>query len=348
MTVSRNNGSMMISINGQEIEMKPEVREMLRATAGRDADAIRHREALATVLASAWRSGVLEPDTLGDIFTTIPLDPGTDAKFPLDFYNAADSEKDNRDAFVVPKEGAIPDRVIQGDEIHVPTYKIGNAISWSLDYARDARWDVIARAIEVFTNGFVRKLNDDGWHVIQKCAAANAVATDAAGTDGIFSKRLLTNTQTAFKRLSGGRGAKATDIYLSPEAIADIRNFDTGSAGGQIIDFGMLAQLLRGDADSGAPDLFGTKIHELRELGVGQEYESFIATTLGIAHTGSKQEYGIALDLSNRDSFVMPVRDDMEMFDDPQLHRSAKAGVYGWMELGMACLDTRRAMLLEL
>jgi hypothetical protein len=44
----------------------------------------------------------------------------------------------------------------------------------------------------------------------------------------------------------------------------------------------------------------------------------------------------------------MPVREEMQMFDDPTLHRSAKAGVYGWMEIGFAALDTRRAVLGQL
>ena len=42
---------------------------------------------------------------------------------------------------------------------------------------------------------------------------------------------------------------------------------------------------------------------------------------------------------------MMPVREDMQMFDDDALHVSAKMGVYGWMELGFAALDTRRAIL---
>jgi len=41
----------------------------------------------------------------------------------------------------------------------------------------------------------------------------------------------------------------------------------------------------------------------------------------------------------------MPIREDMQMFDDPTLHRSGQAGVYGWMELGFAVLDTRRVIL---
>ncbi|MCK5610123.1 hypothetical protein KAR91_50080 [Candidatus Pacearchaeota archaeon] len=332
-------------INGQEFKETEQARELLKATAGNDAEAMEHRRALAQVLQRAWRAGVLQPDTLDGIFDRVELEAGVDAKFPLDFYAPADSESDTRKAFVVPREGAIPDRVIEGDELHVITYKIANAISWSLDYARDARWDVIARAIEVYTNGFIRKLNDDGWHTVLSCAASNSVVVDSAGTSGVYSKRLTTNLQTAIKRLAGGRNSKVTDIYLSPEAIADIRNFDTGSAGGQIVDFETLKALLGTDGFAPLPSLFGSRVHELQELGTGQEYQDYLATTLGVSLPTGKEEFCVALDLDHRDSFVMPVRQDMSMFDDPVLHRQMKAGVYGWMEMGMACLDSRRAIL---
>jgi hypothetical protein len=42
---------------------------------------------------------------------------------------------------------------------------------------------------------------------------------------------------------------------------------------------------------------------------------------------------------------MMPVRQDLQMFEDPTLHRQQKAGVYGWMELAFAVLDDRRALV---
>ena len=84
------------------------------------------------------------------------------------------------------------------------------------------------------------------------------------------------------------------------------------------------------------------------EFGAGQEYEGFITDTLGRAHDDSKVEWVIGLDSLHRDAFVMPVREEMKMFDDDNLHRSMKAGVYGGMELGFANLDTRRAIVGQL
>lgn len=331
---------MELTINGIKVKLDDEKRAILQACASADeAEATTHKQALAQVMEKAWQAGVLEPDLLGSIFQRIDLPPGVEAKFPLDFYSP-----DNEGAYpaiVLPRQGAVPDRAIDGDELRVSTYKIGNGISWSLDYARDARWDVVARAIEVFTNGFVRKINDDGWHVVLK-SAVDATATtiqDTAATAGVFSKRLLLDLMSNIKRRNGGRNSRLTDLYMSPEAINDIRNFTNT----EIDEVSRRELVTRGEDQ--VPSLYGVRLHEMQEFGVGQEYELYITSTLGRALPGSKVEHVVGLDLLHRDAFVMPIRENMSMFDDPTLHRSAKAGVYGWMELGFASLDTRRAIL---
>lgn len=337
---------MEIVINGEKIEVTEEHKEVLRATASNDPDGYKMRQkAIAQVLERAWQAGVLEPDLLGNIYNRVVLPAGIEAKFPLDFY--APENEGAYVAFVLPKEGAIPDRVIEGDEVRVNTYKVGNSISWSLDYARDARWDVIARAIEVFTNGFVRKLNDDGWHVILAAANEGTGATnidDGSGstTAGAFTKPLLLNLMASIKRRTGGRNTRLNDLYVSPEAINDIRNFTNTE-----IDEISRRELVTAGEDV-IPRLYGVRLHEMLEFGVGQEYEGFITNTLARAHDDSKVEWVVGLDSIHRDAFVMPVREEMKMFDDDSLHRSMKAGVYGWMELGFANLDTRRAIVGQL
>lgn len=332
--------AMELSINKYIVQLDQEEKDLLKAIgSSNEEESQEHSRALAQVLEQAWKAGVLEPDLLGNIFQRIQLPGGVDAKFPLDFY--APGTEGRFDAFAIPREGAIPDRVIDGDELRVPTFKIANSISWSLDYARDARWDVIARAIEVYTNGFIRKLNDDGWHVILKCASENgqSTVTDSAASSGVFTKKLLLDMMTSIKRQTGGRNARLTDIYVSPEVLSDIRNFDN-----TILDDLTLRSLLVAGEDT-IPSLYGVRMHELQELGFGQEYQNYLVDTIGTSLPAGDEEFVIGLDLLHQDAFVMPIREEMEMFDDPTLHRSGKAGVYGWMELGFACLDTRRSLL---
>ena len=340
----------------KNLEQFKEHADLLKATAAEDNNelSVKARQKLVKIIAQvaqrAWRAGTLETDTISGIYTRIPLERGADAHFPFDFYTPADGDAADGPfkAFTVPDEGKIPERVVGGSEIYVKTFTIANAISWPLTYAMDARWDIIARAIEVYVNGFIQKNNDDGWHGLLTCGTENSISVDSGGTDGVLSKRLLTNMQVDAKRLVGGRGNRLTHVYLSPEALGDLRNFDNGGTVGQIVDDATLRALLGHNGEAPLPTIFGLNLVELEELGANQEYEDFIVNDLATAHTGSKEEFVVGLNLRDRDSFVMPVREEMQMFDDPTLHRHGRAGVYGRMRLGFGCLDSRRVLLGEL
>jgi adenylyl-sulfate kinase len=78
--------------------------------------------------------------------------------------------------------------------------------------------------------------------------------------------------------------------------------------------------------------------------GVGQEYQDYYTNQLSGTLASGDVELVVGLDLTNRDSFVMPVKKQLEIFEDDSLHRHRKAGLYGWTELGFAVLDNRRVL----
>ena len=86
-------------------------------------------------------------------------------------------------------------------------------------------------------------------------------------------------------------------------------------------------------------------MHDLDELGEGQEYQTFFTTGLGGAVQASDVELVVGLDQSANDSFVMPMKQQLEVFEDPTLHRQQRAGFYGFAELGFGVLDNRRVIL---
>ena len=321
-----------------------EQRQLLRLTASSDLDVMRkHRAALAAVLQGAFRAAVLEGDSLGSIFQRIVLAPGADGRFPLSFLAPGDEE--DRVAFVMPKEGAIPNRLIEGDEVWVPTYVLANSIDWALRYSRDARWDVVAAAMDTFRYGFVRRLNDDGWHTLISALVANGRVVDAAAAAGVLTKRLLTSLLVGIKRLAGGRESKVTDVFLSPEALADIRNWAAAE-----LDETSRREVFTGTDPGGLPRIFGMNLHELQELGDGQRYQDYIEATTGgnkSSWFSSDQEFIVGLDLTQRPQypFIMPIREDLAVFDDESKHRSAQMGIYGWMECGFAVMDARYGLI---
>lgn len=291
------------------------------------------------------RKGVLVGNILGNIFETINVEPGSTTEFPLDLVSPG--LEGEHVAYTNPGHGRIPERSVEGDYVMIPTYSIASSVDYLLRYAREARWDIVARAMQVMEAGFTKKMNDDGWHTILAAGVdRNILVYDADATAGLFSKRLVSLMQTVMRRNSGGNSAsvgrgRLTDIYVSPEALEDIRNWG----------FDQVDDLTRREIYNapltGAPitNIFGVSLHDLDELGEGQQYQSFFTTDLGGAVQGSDVELVVGLDQSTTDSFVMPVKEALQVFEDPTLHRQQRAGYYGFAELGFGVLDNRRVIL---
>ena len=152
--------------------------------------------------------------------------------------------------------------------------------------------------------------------------------------------------KTVMRRNGGGNSTsinrgRLTDLYLSPEGMEDIRNWGVDQ----------VDEVTRREiyvAEDGAVNrIFSVNLHDLDELGQGQEYQLFFSNELNgnLVSTGSDVELVVGLDLSANDSFVMPVRADIQVFEDDSLHRQRRAGFYGYGEHGFGVLDNRRVIL---
>jgi len=306
-------------------------------------DSLQATAEFAKALELPLRQGVLSGDILSGIFESIKLQSNATPEFPLDFL-APGTEKDFV-AYTIPNHGYIPQRNVEGDFVMVPTYNIGASIDWNLKYARDARWDIIGRAMEVFQAQFTKKINDDGWHTLLASGVdRNIVVVDSDANAGQFSKRLVSLLKTVIRRNGGGNSTsinrgKLTDLFISPEAMEDIRNWNVDQ----------LDEVTRHEiflAEDGTLNrIFGVNLHDIDELGEGQEYQLYSASQLSVTMPSNKVELIVGLDLAHSDSFVMPIREEVQVFEDDTLHRQNRGGIYGWMEFGLAALDNRRVLL---
>jgi hypothetical protein len=302
---------------------------------------------LAKALTLPLRQGILKGDIISGIYEPVYFAPGTAVEFPLDFI-APGTERDYV-AYTVPAQGRIPERHIEGDFVMVPTYEVGSSIDFAMKYARDARWDIVGRAMQVLEASFTLKMNDDGWRTLLYAGyGRNLTVYDDAATAGLFTKRLIALMKTVMRRNAGGNSTSVnrgqlTDVYVSPEAMEDIRSWDLS----QVDDFTRREIYLAGTGNDefGQTSLFGVRLHDLDELGVGQEYQNYAVNTLGVTLPGSKTELVVGLDLSKGDSFVMPWRQEIEVFEDPTFHRQRRVGFYGFGEYGFSVLDSRRVLL---
>ena len=306
-------------------------------------EALAAQRELAVALETPLRKGVLVGDVLDGIFEKIQMAPGSAAEFPLDLL--APGTENQHVAYTNPGHGRIPERSVEGDYVMVNTYGITSSIDFLLKYAREANWNVVARAMQVLEASFVKKINDDGWHTLLAAAVdRNILVYDADAAAGQFTKRLVSLMKTVMRRNGGGNSVTAngrlTDLYMSPEAIEDIRNWGVDQ----------LDEVSRREiyvaADDGAPltRIFGVNLHDLFEFGDNQEYQNYFTSDLGGSIQGGDVELVIGLDQASNDSFVMPVKKEVEVYEDEALHRHQRQGYYGWAEIGFGVLDNRRVL----
>lgn len=298
---------------------------------------------LARALETPLRQGVLVGDNLSGIYEPYNVAPGASIEFPLDLL--APGEEGEFIAFTNPGNGRIPEAQVEGDYVMIPTYGIANSIDWLLRFARESNWNVIQRAMQIFQAGFVKKINDDGWHTLLSAAAdRNILVFDADASAGQFTKRLISLMKNVAIRNGGGNAAslrksKLTDVWMSPEGIEGMRSWGLDQ-----VDEVTRREIYTA-ADGTLNRVFSVNLHELYELGENQEYQLFFTNTLGGTLASTDVELVVGLDMSVNDSFLMPMKQPISIFDDPALHRSQRAGVYGWCELGFAVLDNRRVLL---
>jgi hypothetical protein len=303
--------------------------------------AMQAQREIAKALETPLRKGVLFGDVVRGIYEPMPLEPGASPEFPLDLL-APGTEIDHV-AFTNPGNGRIPEKHVEGDYVKINTYGITSSIDFLLRYAREANWNVVGRAIQVLESSFVKKINDDGWHTLLAAAVdRNILVYDGDAAAGQFTKRLVSLMKTVMRRNGGGNSVTApgrlTDMYMSAEAIEDIRNWGVD----QLDEVSRREIYTASDDGPQLTRVFGINLNDLFEFGDGQEYQDYFINDLGGSIESSDVELVIGLDRSAKDSFVMPVKKEVEIFEDPALHRHQRQGYYGWAEIGFGCLDNRR------
>jgi hypothetical protein len=330
------------------IKLTDEQVQLLKATGSTNPDESRTAmRALAAALEEPLRKGVFDGDVSSWIMSRQVLAPGADARYSLDLLRPGEEDL-NFTAFVMPKQGRIPERHVEGDELWVPTFRVANAIDWDLRFARDSRYDVVQRCLQILRDGYIRKHSEDIFHTVLASADARGlVVNDAVADAGQFTKELVSKMKTAMTRNAGGNGqyGSLTDLCVSMEAVEDIRSWDETE-----IDPVTRREILQ-SAGQNMMRLYNVNIRAMTEFGVGQEYQNYIVNVLGRAAasalTGASddQEFVLGIDKSTNDSFVMPVRQEIQIFDDPTLHRQGRAGFYSNEEYGVMCADNRRVEL---
>lgn len=344
-----------------EIKNRTQLIELLKATAEYDSNP-QLMKAFAQAISVPILQEVRDMSVMRQLFAVEALGPGAQAAYPI-------ADDFDVPVWVLPRVGAVPQNFIEvaGEEIIVPTFKISTALNWSLDYARDGRIDIAQRCMRNAARAVIDFEEESGWRVIVPAATsefpgkgllkprpAPVVQIGSPASEGFLSKELINSMMTRMKR----NRRQLTDLYVSPEDMADIREWSES----QVDD------LTRHDIFNagGLSGLWGVRFHEVHQLGAegvyninsnnsqagifrvsaGGSFNDYTPTNPNevdangaVITPGETQIYGF--DLSVNDSLVMPIKQELQFFDDPMLHREQQQGFYGWCQLGMAVLDPR-------
>ena len=299
------------------------------------------------------------------LFTVERLAPGAQAVYPV-------AEDFEIPVWVLPGLGYVAQNFIEGigEEVFVPTFTIDASADWKISYARDSRIDIAQRAAARAAKDLANYEEECGWRVIMPAATSAFTGKGLLGSRpapiyeiapastgaGYLSKELINKMMVGFKRI----GRTLTDLYVSPEDAADIREWtDTD------IDPVTRREIFQA---AGMGSIWNVSLHEIQHLGatglyningstaaygkfiatldVTEKYNSYTLDNPNVtAADGTITELGetqvIGFDLSVNDSLVMPIRKEYEAHDDPTLLRVQKQGFFGWADIGFACLDSR-------
>lgn len=334
---------------------REKAKNFLRSMASRDPDvALAAQRAWAQQMNEPIRKGVFDKDNVGDIFEREVIEAGAQLTYPLDIIRPG--EEDNYIAYTYQTQNRIPERRVEADEITVPTWRIANSIDWDLDIMKDARFDLVRRATEVYQLGFAKKINYDCWTLLLSAAVQRdlivSAATQAgspftgrvhqgsATLGGEFTKELVSRMIITMLRGGGGNLVQTnlTDLYLSVEAMGDIRAWTSSD-----VDEFTRREVLKSN-QLGMAELYGVALHPMVEFGDGQDYQS-ILEDLGASQPSGTVEWCVGLNLAADMSFVMPIRDELVTREDPALHRQWRGGIFGSLRSGAAVLDLRNVIL---
>jgi hypothetical protein len=343
---------------------REKMQELFRATASVNShEGQMAYQAFAAALTTPILQEIKLRSVVRELFAVERLGPGAQAVYPV-------ADDFDIPVWVLPGLGYVAQNFIEGvgEDVYVPTFSISASADWKLSYAREGRVDIAQRAARKIAQALAEYEEESGWKVIVPAGTTNfggsgllsarsapiyEVASGASGA-GYLSKELINKMIVGMKRAD----RTLTDLYVSPEDAADIREWtDTD------VDPDTRREIFQA---AGMGSIWNIRINEIKHLGAvgkfninanGSSYGVFTADGAGSFHDytldngnvvdanaevttlGETQVWGF--DRTVNDSLVMPMKQEFEAYEDPTLLRRQKAGVFGWEEVGFACLDSR-------
>ena len=230
------------------------------------------------------------------IFTVDVLPAGASPLYTIDI--------DTIDAWVLPKMGQHPINLVSAEEVTIPTWELTGDVTYKLQFARDGRFNVGERARLRLMDSIVDQEESAGWTLLRAaCSATNTVT--AVG----LTKALISN---AMALMESNRGYQPTDLYVSSNRAADIRNWDYTT-----IDPTTQREIF---VDGGLGSIWNINIKVVW----------FLEDTEAYLFDSRENKLG-----------YMPIRNPLVTYDDPTAIKKYRVGIIAYEEIGFGVLDSQ-------
>jgi hypothetical protein len=330
----------------------------LHTSKGRDA-----WRAFAAALTKPILQKLEQVSYMRDLFEVENLEPGAQASYPI----ADDYESP---VWILPGMAYVAQDYMEfvQEEVVIQTFTVQAAKDWKIAYAKEGRIDIVTKAQNYVAKTLAKFEEEAGWRVL---APACTKAFDGAGvtaprpapiyqmpqgdaTAGYFSKELINRMMVGMQRI----GRNLDELWVSPEDIADIREYTETDVDPytrrEIFQAKGLGKIW--DVNLRTVDALGVRglwnIHDkdsdfgpFKGDSVFNRFNDYTITNGNLVdingnllQAGETQVYGF--DRSDV-ALVMPVKEEFQAFEDPNLLRRQKQGFFGWQTFGMACIDSR-------
>lgn len=360
-----------------ELKNTPEQVELVKAMGSKDLTTAREaQEAFAAFLGPVVQQVLNQAGTANAIYSDASFDEDDSPSYPLDlYYNNGDNHVS---VWMQSMAGGLPSSHVEGmSELKISTYRLDSAINLLKRYVRRARLDVVSKGIERMAQEILVKQERNAWAVILKALAESSTG----GNDHIhqvsgrtnFMLSDLNDLMTLVRRIneSFANGTPdvafsngLTDLYMSPERMADVRalaynpvntvgaNNTTAAADSGVVAMpdGVREDIYRA---AGASELFGVTLNEMNEFGIGKKYNTLFDEFDSVSFANT-DDLVVGLD-NSKGAFIRPVAVQAEsggsvvtLADDQWSVRSEKLGFFSYVEEGRVCIDSRAVVGLTL
>jgi len=213
--------------------------------------------------------------------------------------------------WTMPQIGGIPQIQVEGTEIYVTTFGLDAAVQYQMDVAEQGRFQVGELATTLLKNKVIEQEELAGWSLIKAHAAVLDSSQQVAATD--LDVQAFNDIVTAGDILR----RQITDIYVSPARFSDLRDWVTATD---------LSENLKDQAykQGGINNVWGVNIHKVYN-------QNLVANNKAYAF-GQRDGYTYG---------VMPIRKELQSFDNPIAIMEWKVGIMAREILGFGVLDEK-------